>query len=65
LTTHDPQVAVALADHVVLLSETGQLLRTGTPREVMTERSLTAAYDTQVKTRVMGDRVFVIWDSPG
>lgn len=48
LTTHDPNAAASVADHVVLLRE-GKVLAAGPPREVMTSAHLSTTYGVEVE----------------
>lgn len=49
LTTHHPDHAMFLADHVVLLMGTDDTL-TGPAKELLTDRNLSALYDVDVRT---------------
>ncbi len=59
LTTHDPNAAAAIADHVILLRG-GQVLSSGTTEEVMTSEQLSAAYGVNVEVMQVHDRRWVL-----
>jgi iron complex transport system ATP-binding protein len=61
LTTHEPDVASALATHLVLVQK-GRVLETGSMDEVFTSASLTRLYQLPVEvTEVAGHKV-VLWN---
>jgi len=69
LSTHHPEQAFACADRVALLAG-GELLRIGTPAEVVTTETLRACYSVEVAVLSVADghyRVCVPWSyiSPG
>lgn len=61
LTTHEPEVAAALATHIVLM-RAGQVLRTGPRAEAFTAEWLSATYGVPVKVASVGERPVVLWN---
>lgn len=60
LTTHEPEVAAAIATHVVLMDR-GRVLRAGDVDQVFTSESLSAAYGVQVQVHHLLGRKVVLW----
>jgi iron complex transport system ATP-binding protein len=61
LTTHDPNAAAAVADHVVLLKE-GQTVATGPVDVVLNSENLSQTYEMKVEvTSVQGRPVVLPW----
>lgn len=60
-TTHEPDVASALATHMVLMRK-GEILNTGTATEVMTGENLSALYNMPIKVKKLDGKHVVIWD---
>ena len=60
LTTHDPDVAAAIATHVVLMRE-GQVCRAGPIADVFTAESLTETYGVRVQIVEVDGRRAVVW----
>ena len=54
LSTHHPEQAFACADRVAVLAG-GELLRIGTPAEVVTPETLRACYSVDVAVLPVGD----------
>lgn len=61
LTTHEPEVAAALATHLVLMRE-GQVKVSGPLQEVLTSEHLSAIYGVPVKVVQVDGRKVVVWD---
>jgi iron complex transport system ATP-binding protein len=59
LTTHDPNVAAAVADRVVLLRR-GRLVADGSPAEMLTHQLLAATYGVDVEVLSTGGRTVVL-----
>lgn len=59
-TTHEPDVASALATHLVLMQK-GQVLKTGLLEEVFNGQNLTALYQLPVSVLDIGGRKMAIW----
>ncbi len=59
LTTHDPNVAAAVADAAVLLRG-GRLVAAGPVAEVLTSAHLGATYDVEVEVHTAGGRTLVV-----
>jgi iron complex transport system ATP-binding protein len=60
-TTHELDIAARLADHLVLVHG-GEVLRSGSPDEVLADESLKAAYGLDVKVvEVEGWKKIVLW----
>jgi len=59
LTTHDPNAAAAIADHVILLRE-GRVVSSGSTEDVMTSERLTAAYGVGVEVVQLCGRAWVL-----
>jgi iron complex transport system ATP-binding protein len=60
-TTHEPDVASALATHMVLMRK-GEILKTGTSSEVMTGENLSALYNMPIQVKKLDGKHVVIWD---
>jgi iron complex transport system ATP-binding protein len=60
-TTHDPQVASALADHLLLMKK-GEVMASGTPLELLTTELLTATYGVEVKVLEVGGKRIAFWE---
>ncbi|HOY67128.1 MAG TPA: ABC transporter ATP-binding protein [Candidatus Ozemobacteraceae bacterium] len=60
LTTHEPEIAAAIATHLVLMRE-GQVRRVGSLDEVMTTPFLSDTYGIPVEVREVNDRKIVLW----
>lgn len=60
ISTHEPDVAAAVATHVVLVRD-GQVYRTGPRAEVFTGIDLTATYGVPVELARIADREVVLW----
>jgi len=61
LTTHDPDVAAALADQLVLM-RSGQVLRAGELADVWNDADLSATYGIPLQTRELNGRRMLLWD---
>jgi iron complex transport system ATP-binding protein len=59
-TTHEPDVASALATHLVLMQE-GEILETGTLEQVFTSHSLTRLYQLPVEVSIVSGRRVALW----
>jgi iron complex transport system ATP-binding protein len=59
-TTHEPDVASALATHLVLMQK-GQVLKTGTLEGVFTSQDLTQLYQLPVSVADVAGRRVVLW----
>ncbi len=62
-STHDPQAAADVADHVWLL-RAGHLLFDGPPEAALTAERLSALYDTRLQVTTVGRRTVVLRASP-
>jgi iron complex transport system ATP-binding protein len=60
LTTHDPDVAVALADRVVLVRD-GRVMKEGVLSEMLTSELLTATYGSEVEVREVRGKRVALW----
>lgn len=58
-TTHDPNAASAVADHVILVRD-GRALASGHPRDVFTAQNLSATYDVPVEIVDVRGQPFVV-----
>jgi len=58
-TTHDPNAAASLADHVVLLRE-GRVLAAGPTERVFNSQSLSETYDVEVEVVRLNGRLWVL-----
>jgi iron complex transport system ATP-binding protein len=58
-TTHDPNAAASLADHVVLLKE-GRVLAAGPTEQVFNSQYLTETYDVEVEVIRSNGRLWVL-----
>ena len=61
LTTHEPEVATAVATHVVLMSQ-GSLFQSGPVDQVFTSENLSAAYELPVEVLRLDGRRMVLWN---
>ncbi len=59
-STHEPDIAAAIATHIVLVRG-GRVLRAGPRAEVFTGIDLTATYGVPVEIARIGDREVVLW----
>ena len=59
-TTHEPDVAAAVADQVVLMRD-GQVLKSGDFGDVFTSQDLSNCYQTPVEVVQIGEQRLVIW----
>jgi iron complex transport system ATP-binding protein len=59
-TTHEPEVASALATHLVLMQK-GQVLKTGPLAEVFTDQDLTRLYQLPVSVVEVAGRRVALW----
>jgi iron complex transport system ATP-binding protein len=60
LTTHEPDVAAAVATHLVLV-KAGQVFSAGTFEEGFTTQALTGVYGRPVEVAKVGERQVVLW----
>jgi iron complex transport system ATP-binding protein len=60
MTTHEPDVASAIADNLVLMRD-GQVTHAGPLTEVMNEEWLSETYQVPIKVREVEGRLTVIW----
>lgn len=63
LTTHEPDVAAAVATHVVLIRH-GQVYRAGPRDDVFTAEHLTTTYGVDVDLAQVNGRQVVLWTDP-
>jgi iron complex transport system ATP-binding protein len=61
-TTHEPDVASALATHMVLMRE-GEVLNSGTAEQVMTDSTLSELYHLPIHVQVQDGKRIVLWDN--
>ena len=61
LTTHEPEVALAVADQIVLMQK-GGVYQTGSIQDVITSEALTRVYGISVKVQKYNERIQVLWD---
>jgi len=61
LTTHEPEMATAVATHVVLMSQ-GRLFQSGPVEQVFTSENLSAAYELPVEVQRLDGRRIVLWN---
>ena len=59
-TTHEPEVAAAIATHLVLMQK-GRVLKTGTLNEVFNSQNLTQLYQSPVTVLEMQGRKVALW----
>lgn len=59
-TTHEPDVASALATHLVLMQK-GEILKTGTLAEAFTDKDLSQLYELPVNVIEVAGRKVAIW----
>ena len=62
LTTHEPDVASALATHMVLMRK-GEILKTGSTEEVMTTSLLSELYNMPIEVKMLDGKRVVQWDN--
>ena len=60
-TTHEPEVASALAQDAVLMKQ-GQVLATGAAADILTSANLTELYNSPVQVVELEGRRVVLWD---
>ena len=60
-TTHEPDVASALATHMVLMRK-GEILTTGVTGDVMTGRNLSELYHMSIEVKKIDGKHIVLWD---
>jgi iron complex transport system ATP-binding protein len=60
LTTHEPDVAAAIATHLVLMRE-GQVYQTGSLSQVFTAEHLSATYNVPVRVTQVDGRRIALW----
>lgn len=60
-TTHEPDVASALATHLVLMRK-GQILTTGRTENVMTSANMSTLYGMPIQVKLLDGKHVVIWD---
>lgn len=60
-TTHEPDVASALATHLILMQK-GRVLETGTFEQVFNSASLSRLYQLPIKVETVADRRVVLWN---
>ncbi len=60
LTTHEPEIAAAIATHLILMRE-GQVRQTGPAREVLTSQHLSALYGIDVRVQEVDGSKVVLW----
>jgi iron complex transport system ATP-binding protein len=60
-TTHEPDVASALATHLVLMRK-GEILNTGPTGEVLTGRNLSELYHMPIEVKKLDGKHIVLWD---
>ena len=60
-TTHEPDVALALANRVVLMRD-GKVLQSGALDEVITSEALSVTYGLPVRVVSAGEQRFVSWN---
>jgi iron complex transport system ATP-binding protein len=60
LTTHEPDVAAAIATHLVLMRD-GQVCASGAFADVFTSGNLSATYGVPVQIAQFGERQVVLW----
>ena len=61
-TTHEPDVASALATHLVLVRK-GEVLQTGPLAEVMTDTALSDLYGLPIRVKEVDGKRVVLWDN--
>jgi iron complex transport system ATP-binding protein len=61
-TTHEPDVASALATDMVLMRE-GEVLETGPADQVMNDRSLSELYHLPIQVKELNGKRIVLWDN--
>lgn len=60
LTTHEPDVAAAVASHLVLMTA-GRVFRAGTLADVLTSENLTSTYGIPVRVRQVDNQKMIQW----
>lgn len=60
MTTHEPELAVDLASHVVLMQQ-GRILYAGSSEEALTSERLSQLYDVSVQVDQVAGRRVVLW----
>jgi iron complex transport system ATP-binding protein len=60
-TTHEPDVASALATHLVLMRK-GQILVTGRTQDAMTSANMSELYNMPIQVKLLDGKHVVIWD---
>jgi iron complex transport system ATP-binding protein len=60
MTTHEPELAVDLASHVVIIQQ-GHVLFAGTAEDVLTSERLSQLYQLPVQVAHIADRQVVLW----
>lgn len=60
-TTHEPDVASALATHMVLMRK-GEILKTGLVGNVMTSNNLSELYHMPIEVKKLDGKHIVLWD---
>jgi iron complex transport system ATP-binding protein len=60
-TTHEPDVASALASHMVLMRK-GEILTTGPTADVMTSKNLSELYHMPIEVKLLDGKHVVLWD---
>ncbi|MHC1740492.1 MAG: ABC transporter ATP-binding protein [Anaerolineaceae bacterium] len=61
-TTHEPDVASALATHLVLMRK-GEVLQTGPADQVMNGKSLSELYHLPIQVEIIDGKRIVLWDN--
>ncbi|MBN1148639.1 MAG: ABC transporter ATP-binding protein [Anaerolineales bacterium] len=61
MTTHEPEVASAIATHIVLMRR-GQVLRFGPTGQMLTGENLSLTYGLPVRVQSLDGRRVVLWD---
>lgn len=60
MTTHEPELAMELASHVVLIRQ-GRVLHAGSAEEALTSERLSQLYQCPVQVAQVADRQVVLW----
>lgn len=63
ITTHDPETALLIADHIIMI-RSGRLLRQGTPEETFTAEVLSQIYETTVRVLTVDSQKVILLDMP-
>lgn len=61
MTTHDPNAAIFVADHFVLMSK-GKIAAQGSVNEVITSKNLSAIYQTPIRVEKNNGYIMVVMD---